>query len=232
MVGSLLCGASEFRGSRHLQGGKGKDIAFQVRGEGSHTQRPPLLRLGPLASCRREDGWRGVDPLGSSGRAESEAPEGPRSVPTPRQGAARGSTHSCASRGTGQGLGSRAIAERWEARARAAGSRALAREARGTAPRIPHIPARPRFRRHVVALRAALTVRLGEGAHARLASACGPPRVRGPRRGPAALPACVDWGSCFVWFCFSRNKESCAAGVMTYSFVKAGKESLRPRGYL
>lgn len=49
----------------------------------------------------------------------------------------------------------------------------------GAAPRIPRIPARPRFRRHVVAVRAALTVKPRGDAHSRASErACGPPRVR------------------------------------------------------
>lgn len=161
---------------------------------------PGLVRSGLLAAVT------GLDPLGSSGRAESEEPDGPRSVPKRRQGACAGLDLLLRVPGDRRGVGGGPIEERWEARARAAGTWALAREPRGAAQRIPHIPARPRFRRHVVALRAALTVRLGEGAHPPLGSACGPPRVRDAEA----------WIDCFFVFCFfKRNKESCLAGVMT-----------------
>lgn len=69
-----------------------------MRKAGLHTQRPVPLLLGPLASRRQGWGWiAGLDPLGRSGHAEAEGPEGPRSLPKPRRGAWGLSTDSCES---------------------------------------------------------------------------------------------------------------------------------------
>lgn len=142
----------------------------------------PPVPWGPSASSCR--GWwrdTGLDPLGSHGRMGSEGSDGPASLEC-----SCGAQQAPAALGNGdQGLGCGRAGEGEQASARAAGTGALAPEQRGAAPRIPRIPARPRFRRHVVVLRAALTVRLGEGAHSRLRSACRPPRMRTRTRGPA-----------------------------------------------
>lgn len=119
-----------------------------------------------------------MDPLGSYWHVRSEG-----SVDRARSSSlarvfVRGSTGSCRSGQWGPGTGVRpGWGERGQARARAAGTWVLAPKPRGAAPRIPRIPAGPRFCRHVVALCAALTVRLGESAHTLFQNTCGPPRV-------------------------------------------------------
>lgn len=123
-------------------------------------------------------GEHGFGPAGSYGRVGSEGLDGPRSVSKPRPRASAGLDLPLRSWAVGPGLGCCGAGERGEARTCVAGTRALAHEQRGATPRIPRIPARPRFCRHVVAPRAAFTVRLGEGAHSRLRRACGPPRTR------------------------------------------------------
>lgn len=160
------------------QGGRGRDFFFRCE-EGACI--PNTLQSSPCAPRPRTAGTRGGRRVWS--HWELWAPEvrgagWAASVSKPRPRASAGLDLPLRSWATGPGPGCCGTGERGEARARAAGTGALAREQRGAAPRIPRIPARPRFCRHVVALRAALTVRLGEGAHSRPRSACGPPRTR------------------------------------------------------
>lgn len=163
-----------------------------------------------------------MDPLGSYGRLGSEGSDGQVSL-----GCSCGARQAPAALGSGgQGLGCGRAGEGEQARARAAGTGALAPEQRGAAPRIPRIPARPRLRRHVVVLRAALTVRLGEGAHR---GSGGARTSQGAERGRQVRPRLLSGllpryrqGFCSVLF--SRN-ESCACSVMAYSFfVKTGRK--------
>lgn len=100
----------------------------------------------------------------------------------------QGTTCPCGPGRWAQGLGCGRAWRGREARACAAGTWALAPEQIRVAPRIPRIPARPRFCRHVVARRAALTVRLREGAHSRLRSACDLPGCGTWTQGPATVP--------------------------------------------
>ena len=181
MAGVFIMGNLRVLGLQTLaRRGKGGTIFFPGAQLGLHTQRPAPLLLGPLAS-RREGRRRiaGLDPLGSSGHAESEGPKGPRSNTKPRRGACAGFDLLPRVLGDRRGAGVRSDWGEMGGESARPGTWALAPEQLRAAPRIPHIPARPRFRRHVVALRAALTVGLGEGAHPRPRSACRPPRVRG-----------------------------------------------------
>lgn len=157
------------------QEGKRKGNSYPGAGRGVAYLTPytPAFRSPRLVPSGLVAAAAGLDPLGSPGLEESEEPDAPRSVPKPRQGACLRRTRptpTCPGR-SGRGWGCGRIRERREPRARAAGTWVLAPEQRVAAQRIPHIPARPRFRRHVVALRAALTVRLGEGAHSTRRSA-------------------------------------------------------------